>query len=113
MDKTMQQKLDAMNTNKTSLFFHSTSSTLNYFMSLEYEKTYNGEGFKIKSGEYPTLAETVDDLYEKFLGVVAHNFKEAVPPQLTYESGSSEVVEEPPRPMSYPFKVDADDEAPF
>ena len=106
--RTLQQKLDSMNMKDTVIMLYSGRYCDTQF-HLDFEFTGKDSGFKFTTEKYSTLEEVVDDAYAKFTAITDKVFKEAIPPQLTYEQGSDKVVEEPVTPPSR----NLDDEVPF
>ena len=103
---TLQEKLDAMNTKDTTIFCGSHRYGTKFFCDIEYEK--NGEQFKFREESVTSLEDAVSAVHTKFVKLTKTNFKEAIPAQLTFEKGSSEVNETPPNSMR-----NLDDEVPF
>lgn len=103
MTKTLQQKLDAMNTKYTVLFIYSGHYPgTKYHASIEYAK--DKEKFKLQSEEYDTINQAVDELYTKFCQVTnGEAFRSALPPLLTTD------YYEVPKPLASQL----DDEIPF
>lgn len=87
---TLQDKLNAMNTNKTTISLSSRTYSglggIGWSCYLEYENT-NREAFRITSEDYLTVDEAVVEVYEKFMSITGKAFEEARPPQLTYSQG--------------------------
>lgn len=95
---TLQQKLDAMNTNKSYIMLYKGKYGTTFHASVEYEGE-NRESFKLQSKEFDTITEAVDEVYAKFVSLTKSHFKEAVPAQLTFESDSQEYSTNPPDSM--------------
>lgn len=89
----MQQMLNEMKTPHTGFFIHCSAHADKYSFHLDYSKTYEGEGFKLRSGPHETAEEAVREVFEKWRLVTSATFKEAVPAAITYQPGDTEVSE--------------------
>jgi len=88
---TLQEKLNAMNTNKTSISISTTTWSrmdgLAWTCRLQYQND-NREAFDITSDSYDNVTAGVDEVYEKFLNLTKSVFVEARPALLTHSSDS-------------------------
>ena len=86
---TLEEMLNAMNGERTSVWLVSHTYGTEYKCSVEYEK--NGDKFKVSSEDHTTPLEAVQETYAKFMALTEHSFKEARPAMLGYAQPNDEV----------------------